>query len=334
MVQPLPGVPRIVEYERLDYPKQFAPFVDNDLAVPDLTGGVYNQLEDLNGSIDVSGKALISTAGNYIVPTLEGIHPLMSQSLKDNLLMTHSPPLAKAAFDNERFISIGNLELRGKPIMAAGGGGAIDGLGDRALNKVKFVEDYGSVLVVRKDLRKRKKRKIKRDGLAAFARERFTLTISNPKEGGSYNRYLKTTYDILEAEYGEAVAESLFSDIYADNCWVAADAPMHRGVFHNVLTGDADAALAFYHLAYYHVRKFPDIFEIIPLGEFVDPEDLSKGQVPVAGNVEGGQFYAFLDTPVTPEQEAWRQEYADLLLVNEDVKDVFRAAALIPLPAP
>lgn len=334
MTDAIQGTPAYASYDGVVYPRSFKPEVEqNDLTVPDFTGRDYNNLDDVVGSAIVGKDNLyFSTAGNYFVPTIREILPLMSEGLRNAFLATSTPPLFTQVNQNpDNFVQIGNMIIKGLPHLIAGGGGAVDkfiaeGFGS---DKRQILADYGSVLLVRKDDRRNKK--IKRQGLAAFAKKGLTLTTSNPTEGGSFNRYTKTALGILTAQWGESRGTRLFNQIFADGNWLVNDAPMHRSLANSVKRCEADAGLIFLHLGLYQVRAEPDTFDLIPLGEWIDPNDYSKGQVPLEGNIQGKQFLADTNASLTTQQVAWREELVDLLLNSSQVEDIYRDAGLIPV---
>jgi hypothetical protein len=166
-----------------------------------------------------------------------------------------------------------------------------------------FVRNQGNVLLVKRGNPKQI------TGVGDLRREGITLFLSNPEtEKASYCSYRDTLVNLstdakivnkLEIYYGSRIH--------------------HREGPEALMRGKADVAILFYHLALYLTRRFPDDFEMIPLGGSAEqPQPLHGNPIghTHAGLIgEGGDF-----------GRAWLE-----FLGSTDVRAIYRHHGLLPL---
>jgi hypothetical protein len=134
-----------------------------------------------------------------------------------------------------------------------------------------FMKNRGSVLLVRKGNPK----KIARIG--DLARRGVRLFLSNPvTETVSYQGYLDTLKELADREGSDV---SFLEATASCDKICFGQSIHHREAPEALASGVADAAIVYYHLALRYVRIFPEWFDMIALGGFVDDPDPAPGNV-------------------------------------------------------
>ena len=262
---------------------------------PDLTGQA-NVVDDwhMQTSSD-DWDLLVSTSGNFY----RFLNVFYRQKyLPENPVVdagqwgySTSPPVSIFQLNNGGRLTIGNMEIRGLPMVVMGPKSVMNGVIQGGYNDgepEKILSNFGNVLLVRagnpKNIR----------SIWDLGRENVSVVTSNPEtESGSFNNYSSSVFHIafreVEADTGniemaQRRANSLFNQVFNPQNnerrkkWVVGDRIHHRDVPQALANGEADVGLMFYHLAQTAIEAHPGLFEIIPLGGTVaNPE-------PVLGN--------------------------------------------------
>lgn len=305
------------------------------LAVPSLTQPFYNNVLDVKATVSAKDTELIfSTNGNWLaglLALLENHYFPENPSVKESYLITTSPPISTAQMKTG-LVKVGNVMYTdAEPHLVAGPGGFLNGFEEAGFgggDRIPIVKTYGNVILKRKG----DKSVMGFRDLGCIEPGRFAS--SDPAEGGSYNNYKGSVYNIalnnpellgVSADAAEQAALELQEHLF-DKVGVATiGAPMHRSLPHSVATGMADAGLFFLHLAVMAMRENPGVFEAIYLdgsGRITDdPEELAKGQEPLEGNRVGTFFVLKTTTPVNDAQEKASKNFIDALQ-SDAFKDI------------
>lgn len=292
---PLLNTPVIVEPDLLNWPDDFPE------ATPNLSEPTSNRLADFHGEIR-DCDIVLSTAGNYHMALKELWQSYLYTYVDDldirNWYYTTSPPVSKQQIPNG-VVQFGNLMARCRPHVAVGPVPYINELkamGVTEGNPVPIIKNYGNVILVKKGNPKNI------HTVWDLGRKDVAVATPNPSEGGSYNNFISTVYQVAAADPNppdDTTAEELFNSIFnaaahdddddsdsdSDDDddrpkWVAGKRIMHREIPWLIYSGNADAGVIFYHLALVAVRTFPDQFEIVPLGGTVDnPQPLPGNNI-------------------------------------------------------
>lgn len=277
----LTGKPTIVEPNLLDWGRDRAP------SKADLSEPTSNRIHDFHADIKHC-DLVISTSGNY--------HMVMTPYLYNEFLpmypnlgtwfATTSPPISLDHLESGE-LTIGNLSSECLPTVAIGPKKVMDRLIDKDLiigEPIPIIKNQGNVILVRKGNPKNI------ESVWDLGRDDVVVTSSNPfTEPGSFGNYSNSLYNIAKNEFNDVSAEILFNQVYNSeirNKWVSGKRIHHREVPQRIADGDADATIIFYHLAKYIKDRFPDKFDIIPLGGSIEHPK------PVPGNKVGTLYIA------------------------------------------
>jgi hypothetical protein len=202
-------------------------------------------------------------------------------------------------------LQLGNFVLSASPHLFIGPPRVLDrlvaeGHMDRHL---PFVRNQGNVLLVKKGNPK------KITGVESLERDGITLFLSNPEtEKASYHSYRETLVNLSKDEAIEGRLKVFYGQCIH-----------HREAPEALTRGWADAAVIFYHLALHFTRRFPDDFELVPLGGSADRP------APLAGNPIGRTHAGLIGAggafgPACLE-----------FLCSADVEAIYRRHGLVPL---
>ena len=307
-VPPVTGKPFIDKPGTLEWDRDFLP------AEADLTTPMANLVNDLHSHVE-NCDIVLSTAGNYhmALKQLWYDYYLPHNPRLKNWFYTTSPPISIAqAQYNE--LTIGNWKSRCRPGVAVGPKKLMDDLEAAGLTtgeRIPIIQNQGNVLLV--------KRGNPKNILTIWdlARADVKLVTSNPySEPGSFGNYSESIYDIANADssYPAGYADRLFNSLFGLDSvkWLAGERIHHREVPWSIAYGHADVGMMFYHLARYAKVKFPEQFDIVPLGGTV------RVPQPVTGNKIGKLFAIRINGKWTVDQEYYREA-----LLKEFVSDIF-----------
>ena len=280
---------------------------------PDLTGQA-NIVDDwhMQTSSD-DWDLLVSTSGNFY----RFLNVFYRQKyLPDNPIVdagqwgySTSPPVSIPQLNNGGRLAIGNMEIRGMPMVVMGPKPVMNGVINGGYNDgepEKILSNFGNVLLVRvgnpKNIR----------SIWDLGRENVRVVTSNPEtESGSFNNYSSSVFHIafreIEADTGnielaQRRANNLFNQVFNPRNnqqrkkWVVGDRIHHRDVPQALADGEADVGLMFYHLAKTAIEAHPDLFEIVPLGGTVENPE------PVLGNRVATMQAIRIDSSWTSQQ--------------------------------
>lgn len=287
---------------------------------PDLTGQA-NVVDDWHMQTSTDDwDLLVSTAGNFhrFLNAFYRQRYLPNNSIVANGQWGYStsPPISLQQLRNDGRLMLGNMEIRGMPMVVMGpnrlindvvSGGYAEGERDNILS------NFGNVLLVREGNPKNIR------SIWDLARDEVRVVTSNPQvEPGSFDNYSSSIFHIafreIEAEtgnIGEAArkASTLFNRIFnrrnntTSKKWVVGDRIHHRDVPQALANNEADVGLMFYHLAKTAIDAHPGRFEIVPLGGTDDNPQ------PLPGNRVATMFAVRIDGPWTVEQEINRDKF-------------------------
>lgn len=332
------AMPAITGTPVVDSPRLLDWGQDSARRAVDLSEPTNNRLQDLHGSVaSCDGIDLIlSTAGNY--------HMALREMWQDVLLPRHgeyikswyyttSPPVAVQQIANKH-LSIGNFSLECAPHVAVAPLAAIQTLqqtpGVTVGAMFPVFKNRGNVILVKKGNPKHI------HTVWDLGRPNVSLVTPNPTgEKSTFENYSGTIYNIAASDLnppGGMTADRLYNSIFNSSQatdedddrghkkgdkskvhakWYIGARIHHREVPWSVAYGHADAGILFYHLALDAVRKFPDLFEIVPLGGTAeDPLPLPGNRVGahfgirIAGTLNASQSYArekLVETFASPE---------------------------------
>ena len=284
-----------------------------------------NLLLDFHGDPSSAGLVILSDGNHHMALKEVVVHFCNRTPELRGVFYATTPPGPIVTLLRKGCIRLGNFVLSTRPHVFMGPPQILEKLvADGYLDRQHpFVRNQGNVLLVRKG----NPRQIQ--GVHDLKRDGITLFLSNPEtETASYHSYRQTLVNLLADAAAPAAAPA------ADSA--AASAPSsargleglkiiygrcihHREAPDALLDGRADAAVLFYHLGLYFTRRFPQAFEMLPLGGSVDqppPPDGNPIGYTHAGIIgDGGPFgAAFID-----------------FLMTEAAGAVYRHHGLVPL---
>lgn len=293
------------------------------LALPTLTQPYYNTVVDVHSTTSARDLELIfSTAGNYHSALRrfldEEYFPAQPSTLTSHLITT-SPPISLAQM-RTGIVKAGNvMYVDAAPHVVGGPAGYLDRLDAEGFltgPRIPITRSYGNVI-----LKRRGDRTIGSFwDLRRIAPGEFAS--SDPAEGGSYNNYRTSVYNIAlnnprhpgmtPDQVAEEAAE-LQERLFDEEGVITIGPPMHRSVPHLIASGEARAGLIFLHLAVTAMRENPGVFTAVYLspdgGETDDPDVLAQGQIPLEGNRVAVMQVSRTTTPANAAQEAAREQF-------------------------
>eukprot|EP00008_Paramoeba_atlantica_P006206 CAMPEP_0201491080 /NCGR_PEP_ID=MMETSP0151_2-20130828/28542_1 /ASSEMBLY_ACC=CAM_ASM_000257 /TAXON_ID=200890 /ORGANISM="Paramoeba atlantica, Strain 621/1 / CCAP 1560/9" /LENGTH=381 /DNA_ID=CAMNT_0047877289 /DNA_START=96 /DNA_END=1238 /DNA_ORIENTATION=- len=297
------------------------------LALPALTQNYYNLVTDVHLAASAKDLDLIfSTNGNYHLPlrvffndVFFAKYPLVQQSY----LFTTSPPVSRPQLESG-LMKVGNILFHdAQPHVIAGPGGYLDNVVNMVGPRYTFIRTYGNVILKRKgDDRFQTFWDLKNVTPGRFA-------SSDPAEGGSYNNYRTSVYEIAlnnpedgasDPEQAEAAAAALQLQLFDEAGVATIGPPMHRSLPHMIATNQADAGLIFLHLAIVAMKENPGLFSAVYLsqdlsGEIDDWTLLASGQGEVLEGNRVGQFQLVrTDLDLEPHQQEARENFMEELM--------------------
>jgi len=264
---------------------------------PDLTGEA-NVVDDWHMQTSANDwDLLVSTSGNFYrflnVFFRQDYLP-KNPVVKDGQWgYSTSPPVSIHQLANGGRLSIGNMEIRGNPMVVMGPKPIMNAVikdGHNDGEPAKILSNFGNVLLVRAGNPK----KIR--NIWDLGGENVRVVTSNPEnETGSFNNYSSSIFHIafreVEANTGNIniankQASNLFNQIFNPvnnekrKKWVVGDRIHHRDLPQALADDDADVGVMFYHLAKTAIEAHPGLFQIIPLGGTVEnPQPLPGNKV-------------------------------------------------------
>lgn len=295
-------------------------------------------MNDVRATVSASSLDLIfSTNGNWrsaLARLLNEVYfnpeyvdsGLASPGTKFSYLLTTSPPISVAQSENG-IVKVGNvMYVKAKPHLIVAPGAVLNTLRDKGLTddttRTAIIRTFGNIILKRKGDRCVKSFwDLKRVKPGRFA-------SSDPAEGGSYNNYRTSVFDIAvanpqnpsaDAEAIENAAEKLQKRLFDTMKGVATiGPPMHNSVPHLIANGEADAGLLFLHLAVTAMRNNPGVFSAVYLasdktGETDDPDVLAEGQEPLDGNRVGTFSYVYPVGSLESNQVTARNRFVNAL---------------------
>lgn len=204
-----------------------------------------------------------------------------THSQLEDVFYVTTPPRVAVETHRAGKLRIGNLVLKTAPHVFISPPEVLESL---ALSHRPLARGRGNTLLVQAGNPKAIR------GVPDLARDDVRLFLSNPHtEAVSYRLYAQTL-ERLAARMGVAPPRNP----------VYGEAIHHREAPQFVADGRTDAAIVFHHLALRYMRIFPGRFEVVPLTEEGDPDNL-RGDTHIAlvgdGGAWGARALAFLCGP-------------------------------------
>lgn len=234
-----------------------------------------NLVLDFHGDPAVAELAVFSD-GNHHMALEASVRAFLAANpgMLDVFYTTTPPAPLVDALKGDGLV-IGNLRISRKPDVFIGPGNILDGLVDAGfINQHEpFAESRGNVILVRKGNPKNI------NSVSDLLSNDVTLTCSNPEtEKASYSVYAEAAKGLAQevGSDGDALVAKLST---AGARTVHSQIIHHREVPELIGTGQADAAIIYYHLALRYTRVFPETFELVDIGGTVSGERSPKNPI-------------------------------------------------------
>ncbi|MDH3948930.1 MAG: substrate-binding domain-containing protein [Gammaproteobacteria bacterium] len=254
----------------LPWPQEAAQYPDESVRAFAAPGS--NLALDFHGDPATAGLAVFSD-GNHHMALEASIRAFLEDNpTVDDVFYTTTPPAPLVDALKGNGLVLGNLRISRKPDVFIGPGNILDELVDAELitRHEPFAESRGNVILVRKGNPK---------GITAVSdllSDEITVACSNPvTEKASYAVY-------AEAARGLAQEAGTDGDAVVAKLSTAGPKTIHSQIIHHreipelIGAGHADAAIIYYHLALRYTRIFPDIFELVDIGNVLSGESSAK----------------------------------------------------------
>ena len=285
--------------------------LDRSPSLVDLSEPTSNRINDIHSDVK-NCDIVLSTSGNYHMALSElwYEHFLKNVPQIGSWVYTTSPPVS---FDHTQYgeLSAGNWRTSCQPSVAVGPKKVMDKLKDAHLIKGKaipIIQNQGNVLLVRAGNPKNIQT------IWDLGRDDVKVVTSNPQtEPGSFGNYSNTIFNIAKNDDSEENASKLFNRIFNkdSNKWISGHRIHHREVPQAIADGHADVGMMFYHLALYVKNRFPEQFDIIPLGGTIE------SPLPMAGNKIGTLYAARIKGNTSRKSHKLREYLIDRYRSND-----------------
>lgn len=247
-----------------------------------------NLLLDFHGDPS-SADLIVFSDGNHHMALKETLEQFghRAPGLKGIFYAT-TPPGPIVALLRHGRLQLGNFVLSVTPHLFIAPPQVLDGLVEEGYitHQQPFVRNQGNVLLVKRGNPKGL------TGVDDLKRSGISVFLSNPDTETASHRVYRDTLINLS---GDPEIEANLKIVYGQRIH-------HREAPVAVLRGRADAAVIFYHLALYFTRRFPNEFEMVPLGGTTQKPDPHPGNhigsthagLIGSGGVHGQSFLDFL----------------------------------------
>lgn len=264
-----------------------------------------NMVLDFHGD-PRNAEFVLFSDGNHHMALKETIERFREKVLGEKpFFFATTPPGPLVRLLEGRKLQIGNLVLSLAPHVFMGPGHVLDSLVRKGYMEtcVPFVCNRGSVLLVRKNNPK------EISSVRDLVRKDITVFLSNPeRERASFEGYRDTLVNLSEDK-----------DIMERIRVVYGSTIHHRQAPEAVTRGEADAAMLYYHLALHYTRRFPEMFELVPLGGTAEQPD------PDPGNITGTTYAG-----ITGDGGRHGNRFLEFLGTDE-IKEIYRYHGLVPM---
>lgn len=290
----------------LPWPAEAAIYPDE--AVRNFVAPASNWVLDFHGDPITAELALFSD-GNHHMALEAAIRAFVEANpgVKD-VFYTTTPPAPLVDALKGGGLAIGNLRISRKPNVFIGPDNILKNLEQDKLvtRQVAFAESRGNVILVRKGNPKGIK------SIADLLTDDVTITCSNPvTEKASFAVYKEAVSNL--ARKTDADEEALINKLsIAGSRTVHSQIIHHREVPELIASGQADAAMIYYHLALRYTRIFPEVFEIADIGGVLteqgntgDPTTRYHVGLVGDGGRWGERFVSFMQSD--PAQQLYQQ---------------------------
>lgn len=264
-----------------------------------------NLLLDFHGD-PASAALVVFSDGNHHMALKEAL-AIFRQTVPEpmGIFYATTPPGPILTLLKDNKLQLGNFILSAFPHLFIGPPGVLDRLvADGHMRHHRpFVRNQGNVLLVRRGNPK------KISSIADLAKPDVTVFLSNPEtEAASYRSYRDTLVNLS----GDGGIDGRIRVLHGE-CIHHREAPAA------VMDGRADAAVLFYHLALYFTRRFPEAFELVPLGGSREKPS------PLPGNPVG-----YTHAGLIGDGGRFGQSFLDFM-ASEEVRAVYGHHGLVPL---
>ncbi|MBX2867996.1 MAG: substrate-binding domain-containing protein [Acidiferrobacterales bacterium] len=279
----------------LRWPHEAAKYPGDTISAFSVPGS--NVALDFHGDPATAGLAVFSDGNHHMA-----LEASVRAFLEDNpsagdVFYTTTPPAPLVTALTGDGLAVGNLRISRKPDVFIGPQNIIEGLFEKGLvtQHAPFAESRGCVLLVRKG----NPRAIQ--SIADLLADEVRLTCSNPvSEKASFEVY-------REAANNLATAMDVDQEAIITKLSVSGPRTVHSQVIHHrevpelIAADHADAAIIYYHLALRYTRIFPDIFELVDIGNVLTDNPtaenvITRYHIGVVG--DGGEwgelFFSFM----------------------------------------
>lgn len=266
---------------------------------------------DFHGDPQRAGLVVFSD-GNHHMALEEALQGFLQKHPEvGDIFYATTPPSVIIQLMKSGKIVLGNLCLSIQPdifisptdIMAKL---ATDGFISRSQT---FMQSRGNVIIFRHGNPKNI------TSISDLFRDDVRLFFSNPiNEGASYQLY-KSTFSNLAQQANLSMAQ-IDARLGNKTHISYGDRIHHRELPQALFSGEADAAIIYYHLALRFTRIFANSFDFLPLGGTKDDPQ------PVAGNLTTAYTIGMLDS-----HNPWRQAFYDFMQ-SDNVTDIYRRHGL------
>jgi len=250
----------------LSWPSEAAQYPDDSVRAFAAPGS--NLALDFHGDPATAGLAIFSD-GNHHMALEASVRAFLTATPDvGDVFYTTTPPAPLVDALKGDGLVVGNLRISRKPDVFIGPNNILDSLVDAGLvtQHVPFAESRGNVILVRKGNPKNI------TSITDLLSDDVTVTCSNPvTEKASYSVY-------AEAAMGLACEAGADGDAVVAKLSTAGAKTVHSQIIHHrevpelIGAGHADAAIIYYHLALRYSRIFPDVFELVDVGQVLSGE--------------------------------------------------------------
>lgn len=242
---------------------------------------------------DPGSDLAVFSDGNHHMALKECLECFLEQNSNlSGIFYATTPPAPIVSMFRNNGLKLGNLIIRVTPHVFISPPDIIKCLAREELIQAyqPLVRNQGCVLLVKKN----NPRNIQT--VLDLNKEGIRLFLSSPEtEKSSYQSYYRT----LKSLSG---LDAFPDDLISSGRVMFGRRIHHREAPQAVASGNADAAVVFYHLGLRYIRIFPDVFDIIPLGGSVEKPDPLPGNeigttcIGIAGGGDrwGKKFMSFM----------------------------------------
>jgi len=244
----------------LTWPPESAQYPDDSVRAFAAPGS--NLVLDFHGDPATAGLAVFSDGNHHMALEACVRAYLTANPTVGDVFYTTTPPAPLVDALKGNGLMLGNLHISRKPDVFIGPTNILDSLVTAGFvtKHTAFAESRGNVILVRKGNPKNIA------SIGDLLSDDVTVACSNPvTEKASYSVYVETAMGLArEAGEDERALVAKLSTVGSRT--VHSQIIHHREVPELIGSGHADAAIIYYHLALRYSRIFPELFELVDIG--------------------------------------------------------------------